>query len=66
MNLVGIAGVPSQDMSGKLVGFGGCGCSSMGQTAPTDQQRAALNWTAIGLFGAAIVLGYFFLREPAR
>jgi hypothetical protein len=28
MNLVGIAGVPSADMSGKLVGVGGCGCAA--------------------------------------
>jgi hypothetical protein len=28
MNLVALAGVPQQDMSGKLVGVGGCGCSA--------------------------------------
>jgi hypothetical protein len=65
MNLVAIAGVPpAADMSGKLIGAGGCGCSAFGETPPTDEQRAALNWTAIGFFGVAIAIGYFMLREP--
>ena len=55
MNLIGIAGVPPRPM-------GGCGCA-LGQTAPTDAQRSAFNWTAIGLLGGAIVMAVI-LFEP--
>lgn len=69
MNLVAIAGPPASDqMGGKLLGvpgFGGCGCG-MGDVAPTDEQKNALNWAAVGFFGFALVLGYFVLREPER
>jgi len=68
MNLVAIAGVPPSDqMGGKLLGvpgFGGCGCG-MGDVAPTDEQRAALNWTAIGFLGVAAVLAYWWYVEPS-
>jgi hypothetical protein len=41
MNLVGIAGVPPQDMSGKLVGVGGCGCAAMnGYARPVGETDA--------------------------
>ena len=66
MNLVAIAGVPPSDMGGKLLGtpgFGGCGCG-MGETVPTDEQRAALNWSAIGFFSLALFLGYWWGAEP--
>jgi hypothetical protein len=69
MNLVAIAGPPPFDpMGGKLLGvpgFGGCGCG-MGDVAPTDEQKSALNWAALGFFGMALVIGYFVLREPER
>lgn len=57
MNLVGIAGVPPcQDMSGKLVGIGGCGCQGMGTgDAPTDEQRAAFHSVALIMGGIAVV-----------
>jgi hypothetical protein len=66
MNLVAIAGVPPvSDMSGKLVGVGGCGCTGFGDTPPTEEQRNALNWTALVFFGVAHGIGYFLLREPS-
>jgi hypothetical protein len=60
-------------MSGKLVGVGGCGCEGMGAYAhpvgdvvPTDEQKAAFNWLAVGFGLAALGIAYFVLREPAR
>jgi hypothetical protein len=63
MNLVGIAGVPAQDMSGKLVGVGGCGCNAgmgayarpVGETSPTPEQAQAFRWIAVGLLGVAAI-----------
>jgi hypothetical protein len=65
MNLVAIAGVPPADLSGKLVGMGGCGCA-LGETPPTADQRNALDWAAVGFWGVALVIGYYLFREPAR
>jgi hypothetical protein len=70
MNLVAIAGVPPYgDMSGKLVGVGGCGCSgAMGDapTEPSPETQQLAHRMALGLLGVALVLGYFVLRDPVR
>lgn len=64
MNLIAIAGVPpQQDMSGKLVGVGGCGCAAgmgayarpVGETDPTPEQAQSLRWVALGMLSIALV-----------
>lgn len=68
MNLVAIAGVPpAADMSGKLigVGVGDCGCQGFGaDLPPTVEQKTAFNWAAVGFFGLAVFLGYWWGAEP--
>jgi hypothetical protein len=74
MNLVGIAGVPAQDMSGKLVGVSGCGCATgmgayarpVGETSPFALVRSTFSWAAVGMLGlAAIGLWWMESRRHA-
>jgi LPXTG-motif cell wall-anchored protein len=42
MNLVAIAGVPSQGMSGKIIGFDGCGCNAANGLGATADERGTV------------------------